>query len=249
LSSFAHLKANEISNLAFCNHRNIVGHIATYLWNNKISVVMEFCDGGTLDQLLKIKIEESHIACVAKQILLGLEHLHAKRRIHRDMKSENIFLNMNGDVKVGDLGLCEEITGEEKEKSTMAGSRYWMAPEVIRREPYGTEVDVWSLGAMVVELMNGKPPYKDEPPLTALFLIATVGIDPELKEKGPVKNPDSWSPEAIDFLKCCFQHGEFRPSATDLLKHPFIALACSRADLVKAIKMVFMVDKVVFGGN
>jgi p21-activated kinase 1 len=223
--------ANEIVLLDSSHQKNIVNYICSYLWENKIWMVMEYCDAGTLKQLLVIEMNEGQIANVLKQVLTGLEYLHSFHRIHRDIKSANILLNMNGDVKVADLGLCIEGEGEQ---SGMAGSKYWMAPEMIKRMPYNSKVDIWSVGCVGVEMAEGNPPNSQYKPLKALFFTATKGA-PELRRK------EKWTTGFRDFLKLCFKSDPAeRPTATDLLKDEFLSKACESKELVKALKLVFL---------
>jgi len=223
--------ANEIHLLDSCHHQNIVNYIASYLYNNKIWMVMEYCDAGTLKQLLVIELNEEHIANIMKQVLSGLSYLHGLKRIHRDIKSSNILLNMNGDVKVADLGLCIEGEGEQ---SGMAGSKYWMAPEMIRRHPYNSKVDIWSCGALGVEMAEGYPPYHAYKPLKALYLTATRGAP-------ALKRPDKWTSTFKDFLGQCFkQDPTTRPTGEQLLEHEFLKVACEQRELMKALNLVFL---------
>jgi len=208
----------EVSILkALGSHQNIVILFESYKAADKIWMVMELMDGGDLTSILtkypEIQLNETQITRLTVDVLFGLAYIHSQGFIHRDIKSDNVLLNMRGEVKIADFGFSAKITAERDKRNSVVGTPYWMAPELINASPYDNKVDVWSLGILVMEMCDGEPPYLDEPPIRALTLITNKGV-PDVRE------PGKWSEILLDFLKKCLtREAVARPTTEELLSH------------------------------
>ncbi|XP_052563835.1 serine/threonine-protein kinase PAK mbt [Culex pipiens pallens] len=211
---------NEVVIMRDYHHPNIVETYSSFLVNDELWVVMEYLEGGALtDIVTHSRMDEEQIATVCKQCLKALSYLHSQGVIHRDIKSDSILLASDGRVKLSDFGFCAQVSQELPKRKSLVGTPYWMSPEVISRLPYGPEVDIWSLGIMVIEMIDGEPPFFNEPPLQAMRRIRDMP-PPKLKNSHKV------SSRLQNFLdRMLVRDPVQRATAAELLAHPFLRQA------------------------
>ncbi|KXJ19589.1 serine/threonine-protein kinase PAK 5 [Exaiptasia diaphana] len=207
---------NEVVIMRDYPHPNIVEMFGSYLVGDELWVIMEYLEGGTLtDIVTHTRLSEEQIACVCRSVLRALTFLHSQGVIHRDIKSDSILLTSGGNVKLSDFGFCAQVTEDMPRRKSLVGTPYWMAPEVIARKAYGTEADIWSLGIMVLEMIDGEPPYFCEPPLQAMRKLRDG--EPPRARKGQM------SQRLHSFIRhALIRDPRDRATAFELLNHAFI---------------------------
>ncbi|CAI2726552.1 unnamed protein product [Schistosoma spindalis] len=213
---------NEVIIMQSYPHPNIVEMFGSYLIGNELWVAMEYLEGGALTNIVtRTLMSEKQIATICRDVLRALAFLHDHGIIHRDIKSDSILLSINGRVKLSDFGFCARVSPDHPRRRSLVGTPYWMSPEVISRLPYNTSVDVWSMGVLLIEMVDGEPTFFNEPPLRAMRNIQRDAI-PHLM------CPHKSSRKLNSFLGLMLVRDPFRrATAAQLLLHPFLLLAGS----------------------
>ncbi|XP_060943955.1 mitogen-activated protein kinase kinase kinase 19 isoform X2 [Limanda limanda] len=223
-SEYGHLQG-EVDLLKALSHINIVGFLGTRLYRHMVSIFMEYVPGGSISSILHRfgPLPERVLALYTHQILEGVAYLHLNRVVHRDLKGNNVMLMPTGVIKLIDFGCARRLSCLNHTASSSGdllksvhGTPYWMAPEVINDTGYGRKSDIWSVGCTVFEMATGKPPLAHMDKMAALFYIGS--------ERGSMPSlPDGFSDNAKDFVKNSLTSDQrLRPSADQLLTHPFI---------------------------
>ncbi|PYH93477.1 putative Ste20-like serine/threonine protein kinase [Aspergillus ellipticus CBS 707.79] len=219
----------EIAILSELNSPYVTRYHGSFLKGSSLWIIMEFCSGGSCSDLMRPGIiPEEYIMIIIKELLRGLDYLHSDKKLHRDVKAANILLTSNGQVKLADFGVSSQLSATMTKKNTFVGTPFWMAPEVIKQSGYDYKADIWSLGITAIELANGEPPYSDIHPMKVLFLIP--------KNPPPVLQGD-YSKAFKNFVELCLRRDpRERPSARELLEHPFVKRAKKTTYLTELIE-------------
>ena len=196
----------EIETMKDLDHANIVQYLGCERKEFSISIFLGYIPGGSVGSCLKKhgKFEEPVVRSLTRQMLDGLAYLHREGILHRDLKGDNILLDLDGTCKISDFGISkktEDIYGNDA-SNNMQGSVFWMAPEVVnpkKDQGYSAKVDIWSVGCVVLEMFAGRRPWENEETIGAIFKIGSERMAP------PVPDDVSQyvSPEAIAFMADC----------------------------------------------
>ncbi|PSN69141.1 MAP kinase-like protein [Corynespora cassiicola Philippines] len=221
---------HEIGLLRDLKHKNIVQYLGSNSDEDHLNIFLEYVPGGSVATMLVNygPLGESLIQNFVRQILQGLQYLHSRDIIHRDIKGANILVDNKGSVKISDFGISKRVEastilsgsgGGKKgaQRVSLQGSVFWMAPEVVRQTAYTRKADIWSLGCLIVEMFTGSHPHPNCTQLQAIFKIGNSGnASPTI--------PENAGDDARAFLSQTFliDH-EQRPSADELLASPFCA--------------------------
>ena len=151
------LAEQEVEVLRTLDHPGIVRYYEHFVADDSLCVVMAYCEGGDLARVIKQRADrgdffsEGEILDWFVQIVMALHHIHTKRILHRDLKTQNIFISKNL-VKLGDFGIAKVMEGSMTAASTVIGTPYYMSPEVCQSQRYSYKSDVWALGCILYEM-------------------------------------------------------------------------------------------------
>lgn len=226
---------HEITLLKDMKHPNIVQYLGSNSDDEHLNIFLEYVAGGSVATMLVNygSLPEGLISNFVRQILQGLNYLHSKDIIHRDIKGANILVDNKGTVKISDFGISKRVEASTllhpaphlkrgNARVSMQGSVFWMAPEVVRQTAYTKKADIWSLGCLIVEMFTGSHPHPNCTQLQAIFKIGGSGMN---AENARPDLPEVASEDAKDFLRKTFEiEHEKRPSAEELMKYQFCAI-------------------------
>ena len=197
----------EIDTMQHLEHPNIVQYLGCERGDLSMSIYLEYIPGGSIGSCLRKhgKFEESVVKSLNRQVLSGLAYLHDQGILHRDLKADNILLDLDGTCKISDFGISKKtdnIYGNDVTNS-MQGSVFWMAPEVVQSQGqgYSAKVDIWSLGCVVLEMFAGRRPWSTEEAIGAIFKLGSLNQAPPIPEDVSL----SISLPALSFMYDCFQ--------------------------------------------
>lgn len=213
---------DEIRLMKALEHTNIVKYLHAEHNEAELSIFMEYMSGGSLVSLLKKfdVLSEPLIRVYMTQAIQGVAYLHQRNVVHRDIKADNILLSADGTAKLSDFGTSREVS-ESANLLTVTGTPWFMAPEVVKGTGHGAAADMWSLGCTMIQLARGTAPFSDFPnPVTAMYNVA---LHPQ---KVLEYIPATCSAVFRDCLEWCLRENPgLRPTAVELLSHPFFAHA------------------------
>ncbi|EFJ51614.1 hypothetical protein VOLCADRAFT_73333 [Volvox carteri f. nagariensis] len=220
----------ELRTLYGAAHRNVVKYSAAWFDNGAITIAMEYCDAGSLADLLKRLagpgLPEPVIAHIARQLVAGLHYLHKELKVvHRDIKPSNLLLNGKGEVKISDFGVSGQLASSVSNCLSWVGTVTYMSPERIKGDSYSFDSDLWSLGLTLLECALGRFPYPPPGESTGVNLGFWELLEYIVIEPAPTLPADQFSPELVDFVAQCLQKdAKARASVTTLAQHPFLKL-------------------------
>ncbi|GBM50034.1 Serine/threonine-protein kinase Nek1 [Araneus ventricosus] len=208
----------EVEVLSQMKHPNIITYHKSFEENGNLYIVTDYCDGGDLYSKIRaqkdVYFNEDQILDWFVQICLAVKHVHDRRILHRDIKTQNIFLTKSGIAKLGDFGIARILNNTSDLARTCIGTPYYLSPEICENRPYNNKSDVWSLGCVLYELTTLKHAFEAKN-IKNLVLKIVKGSLPQI--------PDMYSPELKNLLAQIFVRNPYeRPSVNAILRRPII---------------------------
>ncbi|EFJ45748.1 NimA-related protein kinase 4 [Volvox carteri f. nagariensis] len=222
----------------------IIRYYDSFLEKGKLYIITEYAANGNLHDYIKKQkswLKEELIWKLYIQILLGLNHMHSKKILHRDIKTLNVFLDEDVNVKLGDMGVAKILSTNTNFAKTIVGTPYYLSPELCEDKPYNEKSDVWALGVVLYECCTQRHPF-DADNQGALILKILRGKFP------PVTG---YSPDISDLIKRCLtQNANRRPNTFKLLTLPSIRQKAEELgiSLPDQATLALMADRNVAGG-
>ncbi|CAH1783143.1 unnamed protein product [Owenia fusiformis] len=209
----------EAKLLSKLRHPNIVSYRDSFeTEEGYLYIAMGFCEGGDLYNRLKEQkgtaLEERQVVEWFVQIAMALQYMHERNILHRDLKTQNIFLTKSKIIKLGDLGIARVLENSSDMANTLIGTPYYMSPELFSNKPYNHKSDVWALGCCVYEMATLKHAFNAKDMNSLVYKI--------LRGKMPTM-PKQYSPELLNLIKIMLdQNPSKRPSVNKILRDPYI---------------------------
>ena len=148
------------------DHPNVIKYYHSFIEHGALYIIMEYAEGGDLHQLMREKratesrFKEQELWKYSYEISLGVAYLHENHVLHRDIKSLNIFLTKDKQIKIGDFGVSRILSGREVLISTKVGTPLYLSPEQVKQQPYDFKIDIWGIGCCLYHLAQLEPPFK-----------------------------------------------------------------------------------------
>ena len=213
------LAEQEVEVLRTLDHPGIVRYYEHFVADDSLCVVMAYCEGGDLARVIKQRADrgdffsEGEILDWFVQIVMALHHIHTKRILHRDLKTQNIFISKNL-VKLGDFGIAKVMEGSMTAASTVIGTPYYMSPEVCQSQRYSYKSDVWALGCILYEMCALQQAWSGSNLLGLVYKIVQETYPPV---------PDRYSAELKRLVgQLLSKEPDGRPELRQILQQPFI---------------------------
>ncbi len=177
------MAVNELRLASSAHAEHLVRFVDAFFDDGKISILMEFADGGSLDDVIKASgggVPAGPLGMITCQMLHGLQYLHKERhQVHRDLKPANCMLTRGGHVKLSDFGISKQLESTDAFAVTQCGTTQYMAPERLQGDDYSYVADCWSVGVCVLEALHGKMPYPAAKSFIDQVVMITQGAAPQ----------------------------------------------------------------------